>query len=563
MSGSGRYESRLFNYVVRQSLKWGDRYGQVLRNAQQAVVWGVQVALYPIYATFQGGRLARRELKQTVRRIWPKLKAAEQVIHPSQPAQPPEPLTADTPILRTLAAVQSLPGLSVVGALAAGKEATHAAITDSSITDSLALVLSPAGLAVPVATPELGLAPTSASGISLSGLTTSGFTIEPFSSTLTAAPDSTKAIVVQGVASLLETRQLVLVTIANEILNILTSAQQVQLQQRISWELAGYWRDRRLQAVQQAALRGNFTVSTFLTPPADRPTLLPPVRWFRGLIRWVQTGPVAIATNLFQESALQPSAELLELAELAELTDLWSGGASASADWLTMEDLFGGLTPDAATTWPALQSAPASTKAKLSGIPPLSALPAAMASPASGTQAVFMASGAASGANSGALVEPHSNPSQSMGLLQRGAQALQRWIKPFLKAPTPAVSTSAGKMTVSAPGHLDRKISTPSRGSLPLVPPNLLPPNLVSTLTTVFSQPPDSTPDPDPAAEALTTVQSQDSELTNTWIEIEATFVGYEKHPLERLLEWLDRGMLWFEDWLMKLWNWLQQRRKP
>jgi len=35
--------------------------------------------------------------------------------------------------------------------------------------------------------------------------------------------------------------------------------------------------------------------------------------------------------------------------------------------------------------------------------------------------------------------------------------------------------------------------------------------------------------------------------------------MGYVKHPLEQLLEWLDRAMLWLENFLMIVWRWVQQ----
>ena len=38
----------------------------------------------------------------------------------------------------------------------------------------------------------------------------------------------------------------------------------------------------------------------------DRPQQLPPVRWFRRLMTWMQTSPLAIATNLFQEAEQAP-----------------------------------------------------------------------------------------------------------------------------------------------------------------------------------------------------------------------------------------------------------------
>jgi hypothetical protein len=48
---------------------------------------------------------------------------------------------------------------------------------------------------------------------------------------------------------------------------------------------------------------------------------------------------------------------------------------------------------------------------------------------------------------------------------------------------------------------------------------------------------------------------------TPTWIETEAILVGYVKHPLEQLLEWLDAGMLWIENVASKLWQWLRGDR--
>ncbi|MFP4120592.1 hypothetical protein [Coleofasciculus sp.] len=53
---------------------------------------------------------------------------------------------------------------------------------------------------------------------------------------------------IQDLASLLPTRTLVLVSIANEILDILTPEQQQKLAARISWELANLYRQWRLVA---------------------------------------------------------------------------------------------------------------------------------------------------------------------------------------------------------------------------------------------------------------------------------------------------------------------------
>ncbi|BDI19064.1 hypothetical protein ANSO36C_48660 [Nostoc cf. commune SO-36] len=42
--------------------------------------------------------------------------------------------------------------------------------------------------------------------------------------------------------------------------------------------------------------------------------------------------------------------------------------------------------------------------------------------------------------------------------------------------------------------------------------------------------------------------QSSQVEAQPDWIETKATLTGYEKHPLEQLLEWLDYVMLWLEE---------------
>jgi hypothetical protein len=42
------------------------------------------------------------------------------------------------------------------------------------------------------------------------------------------------------------------------------------------------------------------------------------------------------------------------------------------------------------------------------------------------------------------------------------------------------------------------------------------------------------------------------------WIETQAQTIGYEKHPLEQILEWLDQAMLWLEDIFVKIGLFLQ-----
>ena len=61
---------------------------------------------------------------------------------------------------------------------------------------------------------------------------------------------------------------------------------------------------------------------------------------------------------------------------------------------------------------------------------------------------------------------------------------------------------------------------------------------------------------------ALMTTNSQETGLDAApdWIETEARAIGYHKHPLEQILEFLDIFVLWLEENLKKIWYWLRNR---
>jgi hypothetical protein len=59
----GRYQSQFFNFINRHSQRLRDQSHQWLRQLKVASIWGGQLALYPIYALFQAGRLAGHQLR--------------------------------------------------------------------------------------------------------------------------------------------------------------------------------------------------------------------------------------------------------------------------------------------------------------------------------------------------------------------------------------------------------------------------------------------------------------------------------------------------------------------
>ncbi|MBD1910375.1 MULTISPECIES: hypothetical protein [unclassified Leptolyngbya] len=62
-----------------------------------------------------------------------------------------------------------------------------------------------------------------------------------------------------------------------------------------------------------------------------------------------------------------------------------------------------------------------------------------------------------------------------------------------------------------------------------------------------------------PHSRESTTVSTQINNALQPYIETQAQLVAYEQHPLERLLQWLDRGMLWLENQVTRLQHWWKQ----
>ncbi|MBE9125466.1 MULTISPECIES: hypothetical protein [unclassified Coleofasciculus] len=254
------YRSRLFNFLNRESRRWIEQSDRALRHLKVAAIWGVQVLLYPVYLLVQGTLSVGRQLSSAARSGFPKLKTFTQ----SQPQKAPP--AADTPIQRVLKDVEILP-----------------------LPDALDLVTSPSGfVTVFMGESSLEKAAVEEKDIANRGQPTNR----------TRKQTSSQHRLIQGVATLLTTRSLVLVTAENEILDILTPQQQEKLSSKISWEVANLFRQWRLN--QKSELKKTQRCLSHL----DKPPLFLPLRLFWRVIAWVQISPVAIAVNLFGESTL-------------------------------------------------------------------------------------------------------------------------------------------------------------------------------------------------------------------------------------------------------------------
>jgi len=269
---SSPYQSRLFNYLNRQSIRLSAQYDRVWRQIKMTTIWGAQILLYPAYLLVQAGRLAIAQAAETVGKVLSPLPASKL----SKPSLPP----AEQPINQVLAEIDSwqleAQAVNLLPSLG-GESATKPALTGD-LKFWIVTCLSTATESAPVKV------------AALSG--------EEELTTTESHPSLKCALVVQGVASLLSSRALVLVTAENEILDILTPEQQRRLQQRLIWELADYWRQWRLAQVAQQGMANKLKL------PKERSHLWLPIRLFWQGMAWMQSSTVAIATNLFQESTI-------------------------------------------------------------------------------------------------------------------------------------------------------------------------------------------------------------------------------------------------------------------
>lgn len=222
--------------------------GQWLRQGRTAAIWGLQVAVYPLYAAVQGLRMGHRRLQAT--RSWRSAWAS------FTGALPPELVAADTPIRALLSVIQP--------------PVVHSQM------------VRPGGLQlVNVHGPWLKQSKAGAV------LTPGQWHLVPLDQPI------------RGIASDLATQQLVLVTVDNRIFVDLTDDQQQRLQQALVLMLAEYARVQRRHSLNSRLQQPGLPL------PQTNPAVLPPMRWLPAALRWLQTSPLAAATNLFGEASQQ------------------------------------------------------------------------------------------------------------------------------------------------------------------------------------------------------------------------------------------------------------------
>jgi hypothetical protein len=344
---------------------------------------------------------------------------------------------------------------------------------------------------------------------------------------------------IRGITNLIPERTLALVSDRNQVLDILTPPQQAQLEQRIIEEVGNYWQAQSLPQIQ----------------PAAAPTELP---------NWGKTKPIANAFDLLKNVTLSPksppsvsptpevsvplnsSPVNSEVAALpgVELPTLQTWKASLFTQVQTYaRSLAEELDADLATlhqdvvdnvmeTIPTVQTSQTDAIADPWFAAREANASAIAASPTSlETLVKFKALPAAKTFGKTVQTSTKKLIRESLSLLP-GLEIPSSEEAQIVRQLKAEIQTTAAEWKQ----NVETQIVAVGEAIEQVVP-------LRKAISTELEQP----------------VKTSQTEDEPEWIETQVTTVEYVKHPLEKMLEWLDLFMFWIEEQVVRLWNWVKQ----
>jgi len=295
---TGPYQSRLLNFISRQSRQVTDRCDRTWRKVRLTALNATQILLYPVYLIVQSSRMLGRQLRESTKKVdLPELQ---------------EFVEEETPNLSENWLEMEIEGESAIDEILHIAENLLLPSQISTVTESFSFLINPPKPTAKVAAdmqlqPEMQLSGkitkaqkiTGEMPVSQSQEKSANLSLFKNASALeTQLSDATEIAnkpQVQGIATFIPARTLVLVGTSNQILDILTPEQQQLLEGRIIWEVANSGPQRR--EIAEKELKFNLGLES-----AARTSQLPPVRGFWQLMTWVQSSPVAVKRNQFGES---------------------------------------------------------------------------------------------------------------------------------------------------------------------------------------------------------------------------------------------------------------------
>ncbi|HBK99135.1 MAG TPA: hypothetical protein DD001_18315 [Microcoleaceae bacterium UBA10368] len=295
---TGPYQSRLLNFISRQSRQVTDRCDRTWRKVRLTTLNATQILLYPVYLIVQSSRMLGRQLRESSKKVdLPELQ---------------EFVGEENPNLSENWLEMEIEGESAIDEVLHIAENLLLPSQISTVTESFSFLINPPKPTAKVAAdmqlqPERQLSGKIATTQKITGETPVSQSQEKsanlslfkkasaLESHLNTAAEIANKPQVRGIASFIPARTLVLVGTSNQILDILTPEQQQLLEGRIIWEVANSGPQRR--EIAEKELKFNLGLES-----AARTSQLPPVRGFWQLMTWVQSSPVAVKRNQFGES---------------------------------------------------------------------------------------------------------------------------------------------------------------------------------------------------------------------------------------------------------------------
>ncbi|MFQ4141991.1 hypothetical protein [Chlorogloeopsis sp. ULAP02] len=529
-ASSGRYQSRLFNFVHQQSRRWGEGLGRTFRHLQVAATLSLEALMYPFFQLIQKAvESAGKQLDGAQEQSKPQLEAYDSDFHPEIPP------VADTPILRVLQIVEYLQAEDV--------------------------------------------------GTRRRDMATRGRII-PYSPTSLLLHSPTLSQI-QGIASQLSNRQLVLMTRDNEILDILTPKQQQILEERIITEIANYWRRWRFLAAKKETnilSEINYLLNKLSSSKTNKTLPLLPSGVTKDNIEYSYIlNPERSLTFLdatfakLESNALMPisraSSELLQVIQTQLYIFIYGQEQlpASSQTTVAVDDLKNQTPKIQALIWAALNFFFGERKSKKlepntfgnQASPALPITPGVKPQKLTRLPQSFHSQTLtpSSHISNSYFVDPWLSESDLFGEIQETSKPLNNQL---LES---SLNNNATLLPSQKLNYLlknliyrfkaialpQRKLKTSSK--------------LVQLQQSIFK----FTTTRKTSTEVVTSTQTASAiglvkngaptdqiEPKPDWIEIKAKLIGYEQHPLELILEWLDQVMLWIERLFINIFYFLQ-----
>lgn len=538
-ASSDRYQSRLFRFVYKQSRRFTQQCDRAFRNFKSTANWVAAVGMYPLFLLLQSRRSTANQVDRAVEATLRQLPADDAIMQEESP-------TVDTPIRQVLLCV------------------TEVAESQKSKIKSQNLLTTP---------------------------------LNPYPLTLTSKS-------VRGIASHLASRNLVLVTAQNQTLDVFDPQQQAALQDRIMTAIAEYWQYRRKIGHQSqlhaANSEGTTGASTHPAPDSSRSELCAPTTppWLTSLdhtvaeveshhLVRVKSATIAFYQGIFSQSTDLAGSERPTADVRTEASGKTHTTRILSLIWAAIDYFFG--TDDRATVPPITTGTTrkgVSPRLKGRSIPinpkfpasrPTAKLPTSydsvdeeLADPWLTASDLFgSVAQETTGDRSVTNFALPANPSadytfpQDRGRLRQFLSQV-RAPKGIVKQQQTTASDLSSPPDKGGQQSTSKISRLQNRGSQRISPflsraVGKIEPRAKSAEISRTSKGRQSLRKTAPSNISTSASQNSSMQPTPDWIETPATLMGYVKHPLEQILAWLDRAMLWLEEVFLKFWQWMHK----